>query len=126
MPTIGVPTAPAMCAGPVSPVTKSDAPRARAAMSAIDVGGSGVAAPDEAAAASRASGSSPGPQRTTEESPCAARRAAATAPNRDGSHRLLGQAAPTLMTAYRPPVACATLLATAESTTSIGNSGGDA
>src|SRR5580765_4140145 len=125
MPTIGVPTAPAMCAGPVSPVTKSDAPRASAAMSPIDVGGSDVAAPDDPAAASRASGSSPGPQRTTDGSPCEARRADATIPNRAGSHRLLGQAAPTLITAYRPPVACATLLATSESTTSMGNSGGD-
>src|SRR5262245_51101275 len=124
MPTIGAPTALAMCAGPVSPVTKSDAPRANATTSAIEVGGSIAAAPQEPSATSRASASSPGPQSTTDGRPWIARSADVIVANRDGIHRLFGHAAPTLMTAYRPPVDSATSLASRDSTTSIGNSDG--
>ena len=48
MPTIGVPTAAAMCVGPVSPDTISAAPRASATRSAIVVGGASTAAPPDA------------------------------------------------------------------------------
>ena len=68
----------------------------------------GVAAPADAATTSRASDSSPGPQTTTDVSACRSRSAAATAPSRDGAHRLVGHAAPGLSSAYRPPVRAAT------------------
>src|SRR6185295_8746665 len=96
MPTIGVPTAAAICAGPVSPETYSDAPRARAATSAIVVFGESTAAPDGCSTTARAIASSPGPHVTTELRPWRARIPAASAPKRAGIHRLFDQAAPGL------------------------------
>src|SRR5262245_60264558 len=96
MPTIGVPTAAAMCAGPVSPETYSDAPRASATTSAIVVFGESAAAPDEPSTASCAIASSPGPHVITDIRPWRARISAASAPKRAGIQRLLGHAAPGL------------------------------
>ena len=114
--TIGVPTAAATCVGPVSPDTISDAPRASATRSAIVVGGVSAAAPSDAATTARASASSPGPQSTTDARRCRSRNARATAPSRSGGHRLLGQAAPGLSSAYLPEVCAATVRAASEST----------
>jgi hypothetical protein len=52
MPTIGVPTAAAICVGPVSPDTMTSAPRASATMSAMEVSGVSTAAPLDAATTS--------------------------------------------------------------------------
>ena len=98
--TIGVPTAAAMCSGPVSPDTTSAAARA----SATQVGdrrsrGASTAAPADAATTAAASASSPGPQSTTGVSPHASRRNAASSPNRSGGQRLFGHAAPGLSSA---------------------------
>ena len=75
MPTIGVPTAAAMCVGPVSPDTISAAPRASATRSAIVVCGDMIAAPSARRDDLAASASSPGPHSTTDISPCRARSA---------------------------------------------------
>src|SRR5678815_1079257 len=64
--TSGVPTAAAMCSGPVSPEIRMRAGLAIANRSAIDVAGAGSAAPSEAAETCCASGFSLGPQSTTE------------------------------------------------------------
>src|SRR3954470_3309903 len=99
MPTMGVPTAAAMWAGPVSPETKSAAPRASATRSAMDVRGDSTAVQPDEATTARASDSSPGPQSTTDVTPGTECRAEATRPSRDGGHRLVGHAAPGFNTA---------------------------
>jgi hypothetical protein len=94
--TIGVPTAPAMCSGPVSPDTISAALRAMPTRSVIVVGGATSALAEEAATTADASACSPGPQSTTERRPASRVNIDASAPKRSGGHRLFGHAAPGL------------------------------
>src|SRR3954452_3037440 len=103
MPTIGVPSAAAMCVGPVSPDTINAAPRASATRSAIVVFGDTIAAPSAPAATAAASDSSHGPHSTTDLNPCLARSSAAIAASRSGGQRLFGHAAPGFKSAYGPP-----------------------
>src|SRR6185295_4223354 len=95
-PTAGVPTAAAICSGPVSPDTISRAPFAIDAMSVIVVRGAILAAPRDAATTDAATDSSRGPHNTIDGIPMRSRIAAASAPNRSGGHRLFGHAAPGL------------------------------
>src|SRR4051812_27886456 len=100
--TVGVPTAVAMCNGPVSPDTTSAASRATATMSVIVVGGASDADPDDAATTSRASASSPGPHNTTGVTPHTSRTNEAISPKRCAGQRLFGHAAPGLINANGP------------------------
>src|SRR5215204_952279 len=92
--TMGVPTADAICNGPVSPEIISDAPRQSSTTSARRVGGATRADPADASATTVASASSPGPHSTNGTYPLTSRRNAATSPKCSGIHRLFGQAAP--------------------------------
>src|SRR5687767_1706185 len=98
--TSGVPTAPPMCSGPVSPEISTRARRAMAKRSVIDVAGASSAAPFEARVTSSANDCSPGPHKTSERSPQRSRIPAASAPKRSRGHRLFGHAAPGLIAAY--------------------------
>ena len=68
--TTGVPTAAAMCVGPVSPDTRSFAARESATRSVSCVRGASVAAPDDALTIARARSSSPGPHSAMDRNPC--------------------------------------------------------
>src|SRR6185503_3810639 len=95
--TIGVPTAPAMCSGPVSPDTMRLALFAIARMSVMLVAGACSAAPLDEATTADAAASSPGPHSTTDRRPRRSRIAAASAPKRAAGHRLFDHAAPGLI-----------------------------
>src|SRR5690606_3328136 len=101
--TMGVPTAAAICSGPVSPETISDARRQIATRSGSDVSGARCATPPDDSMTASAIARSPGPHSTNGTSPRTSLKNDASSPNRSEYHRLLGQAAPGFSRAIGAP-----------------------